>query len=339
MIDRILDSFTWKKGCLGGCLLIVIGIVLINVVGLIAIEYSYRKGVDLENQCHNACEQNDYEKAHSLLLQLKETGEYATFKETKAYVIKSEALYLISLNEETAKKRIIYLLKEEGEDNELVSDLIDLAIENDDEAFVKSLANQYSKGANQENLKKLMEYLNGKDTNDNNKFLFGLFKKLEEDGLAFDMAIKNHEIDYIKKVTSDSLSFDNKPLLNRLAAIKDNQVSELILATLSEFKFSSWATRPPRIGKIIGDGNQGYLSYVDDVKHYNRHCLEILNIAIKAGNYYLAKRAVQTIKINYTINYRYINSNDRLYIISEDNGDTREAQKILNEAVKASVFK
>jgi len=222
--------------------------------------------------------------------------------------------------------------------------LIDLALENDDEAFVKSLANQYDKRAAKEKLMKVMEYLNQKDTDENDKYLYGLFKKLEANDLLLEMAIKNHEMEFIKKYASDSLSLDNKTVLNRLAEIKDNQVSEIIIASLlSEVTFNG---TKPKVGKRVGDRNSEFEAYVNAPEMYcgsvsrnNKICLEILSIAIKAKNLYLAKRAAENVKTNYIITYRNLTDDMNEYVTQEDNGERGEAQKMLNDAIKAGAFK
>ena len=292
------------------------------------------------------CAANDYEAAHKYLAKMENDSwiDSSEKKKAKEYVFKQEALYLMSIGDDNAKKRIIYLLKEEGGNNNHVAMLIDLAIENDDEAFVKSLANQYDKRAAKEKLMKVMEYLNQKDTDENDKYLYGLFKKLEANDLLLEMAIKNHEMEFIKKYASDSLSLDNKIVLNRLAEIKDNQVSEIIIASLlSEVTFNG---TKPKVGKrVVGSGNT-YGAYFEAPKMYcwsvrrnNKICLEILSIAIKAKNLYLAKRAAENVKTNYIITYRDLPNGMIEYVTQEDNGERGEAQKMLNDAIKAGVFK
>ena len=106
------------------------------------------------------CAANDYEAAHLFLAKIQNSeSEAYSYSEAKEYIFKNEALFLMSHGDETAKNRIIYLLKEEGNDDDHTSMLIDLAIENDDDAFVKKLANQYSESASEESLQKLMSYL------------------------------------------------------------------------------------------------------------------------------------------------------------------------------------
>lgn len=328
-------------------LVAIIGLVISTLCGC-GIKVKGADGTEYESY-QECCAANDYEAAHKYLAKMKNNTFSRDYESAKEYVFKNEALYLMSIGDENAKKRIIYLLKEEGGNNNHVSMLIDLALENDDEAFVKSLANQYDKRADKEKLMKVMEYLNQKDTDENDKYLYGLFKKLEANDLLLEMAIKNHEMEFIKRYASDSLSLDNKTVLNRLAEIKDNQVSEIIIASLlSKVTFDG---TKPKVGKRFGDGNSGYEAYKEAPKIYcrsvsrnNKICLEILSIAIKAKNLYLAKRAAENVKTNYIITSRYVG--DAIgahgmyeYVTQEDNGERGEAQKMLNDAIKAGAFK
>ena len=92
-----------------------------------------------------ACAVNDFEAAHLYLAKM-ENMKAKGYSNAKQYVFKKEALYLMSIGDEGAKKRIIYLLKEDGDDKEIISMLIDLAIANDDAEFVMTLVNQNNDG-------------------------------------------------------------------------------------------------------------------------------------------------------------------------------------------------
>jgi len=91
------------------------------------------------------CAANDFEAAHLYLAKMQ-NEEVEGYSAAKEYIFQKEALYLMSLGDEGAKKRIIYLLKEEGDDKAIISKLIDLAIVNDDAEFVMTLINQYDDG-------------------------------------------------------------------------------------------------------------------------------------------------------------------------------------------------
>ena len=92
------------------------------------------------------CAAQDFQAAHQYLAKLENSGGDGYY-DAKEYVFKQEALYLMSNGDEADKKRLIFLLKEESGDekyndriNGHVAMLIDLSIDNDDEAFVKVLA-------------------------------------------------------------------------------------------------------------------------------------------------------------------------------------------------------
>ena len=77
------------------------------------------------------CAANDYEAAHLFLAKIQNSesedseSEAYSYTEAKEYIFKNEALFLMSQDDETAKNRIIYLLKEEGNDDDHTSMLID----------------------------------------------------------------------------------------------------------------------------------------------------------------------------------------------------------------------
>ena len=325
-----------KKGCLGT-------IVLFFIIAAVVWECDHRNAVDLENQCHVACEQNDYEKAHNLLLQLKETGEYYKYEETKEYVFKHEALFLMSQEDEAAKKRLVYLLKEEGNNNKHVSMLIDLAIENDDEAFVKTLANQYSKGANQENLRKLKDYLLEK-ADSNYDFILSLFKKMGYYELQFETALQCKDYEFIKKHVADSLSFEKENLLNLLSGIKDKGISEQIVGLLTPLENN--IPLRPKLGKFYDYrwAVDDYYDYQKAVKNYNEHCSILLNFAIKNGNQFLAERIMKKFKPN--IMYWKVKSGYRkddgvyfeIYNSKIDNSEINSAKAAYQEAVRSGAF-
>lgn len=105
------------------------------------------------------CAANDYEAAHLFLAKLQNSESDAySYGEAKEYVFTQEALFLMSQGDDTAKKRIIYLLKEEGGNDDHVSMLIDLAMENDDADFVNTLIKQYTREIKDEDIQKLFKF-------------------------------------------------------------------------------------------------------------------------------------------------------------------------------------
>ena len=290
------------------------------------------------------CAANDYEAAHRFLARLQ-NSESIKYNEAKEYIFKNEALYLMSQNDETAKKRILYLLKEEGGNNNHVSMLVDLAIENDDEAFIKTLANQYSKGASQEDLKKLMYYLLEKPQEDNRVFIEKLFKKVEAENLLFDFAIDNDDVDMVINLTNqyDDSMIDNPKLRSYLISKRTTQLSNIILKNLPVID----CQRPPLgIKTFYGSGGstsefeQKCEQYKDAVTNFNNEIKKILNEAIVCKNSYLAEKVVT--KVTPNIDVEDIGFIDRVhyrYKVSVDNHDVNSIKSLYNEAVRSGAFR
>lgn len=135
------------------------------------------------------CAAQDFVAAHQYLAKMenRKADDYKwrnAVREAKNYVFKQEVLYLMSQGTEEAKKRIIYLLKEEGNDDHVISMLIELAIDDDDEGFVKTLFNQrkekfqsnYYESNRDDNL---FDYLAAKKSDENADFIIGLLTEKE----------------------------------------------------------------------------------------------------------------------------------------------------------------
>lgn len=172
------------------------------------------------------CAAQDFQAAHQFLAKIEnsEDSGYSGFDlyNAKEYVFKQEALYLMSLSDEQAKKRILYLLKEEGGNDGHIDMLIDIAIENDDEDFVKTLANQI-KNDSERMLKKVMEYLSSKDSEANKTYIISLLKKHDEKSLLLNFAINNGDRELIDEYIARDLSLSNNNILNYLAATKEKK--------------------------------------------------------------------------------------------------------------------
>ena len=123
------------------------------------------------------CAAQDFQAAHQFLTKMesgmgKDYDKNKEYEVAREYVFKQEALYLMSIGDETAQKRILYLLKEEGAGNDAhIGMLIDLAIDNDEENFVKALMNQFKDGYKGEYLTKIVDYLATKPSEENNALI------------------------------------------------------------------------------------------------------------------------------------------------------------------------
>lgn len=289
------------------------------------------KGKKYENY-QECCAANDYEAAHQFLARLLNSEEgKRQYEEAKEYVFKNEALYLMSQDNETAKKRIIYLLKEEGGNNDHVSMLIDLAIENDDESFVKKLANQYSRNVKDESLVKLSDYLFSKTSQENVDYVITLLRKVRKEKLLLDDAI----IGTLAKMNNKEIS---DILLSSLASL-ENDIPDrpdigLVKAEESDFKYEDCGSHGP---------------YIIKTKKYNNKCRTILNIAVASKNQYLAKESLS--KMRPSISYKnlgdwevvvvksHFTSSSNAYRITINNEDINNAKAVYQQAVRSGAFK
>ena len=141
-----------------------------------------------------------------------------------------------------------------------------------------------------------------------------------------------------------NMSLSDTSLINYLAETKDEKNSEAIIGLLS--KEEKNIPTKPMIGKI--DTEDWYDDEVCDpytkaVKKYNDQCSMILNIAIKHGNQYLAKRSLSKIKTNIKcIELPSTSSPTQViyhYNITNDNEDIKSANTAYQEAVRSGAFK
>ncbi len=259
------------------------------------------------------CAAQDFMAAHAYLAKMHNAmgddrdkeREYQTARE---YVFKQEALYLMSIGDDAAKKRIVYLLKEEGNNNNNISMLIDIAIDNDDAAFVRTLSNHYNSNVSCEMLRTVVGYLMSKDDEDNKEFVLSFINK------------------YNKEVVC---------LIDYMAQLNNTQLSEFILATLSDVHIDG---ERPKVGRHVDSGSGPYETYQSCIQSYNQKCMKILDVAIKSGNFYLAKRTSEKIRTNYNLDSHW-KGDYLIYNITEDNGDSREAKRLLNDAIRSGAFK
>lgn len=257
-----------------------------------------------------ACASYEFDKAHSLLPDLNETKYYDS---CRAEVFKKESLYLMSQDNDAAKKRIIYLLKEEGNNNGQVEMLMDLAIENDDEAFVKTLVNQFQKGYNGKGITAMIDYLSKKDTKEAK--------------------------DYIRKYATDHFSLRSNTLVDLFVATNDKNDADFIIGKLTEEE--STITKRPKMGKTSTNSmnreefNEQCEKYSNSVKRYNELCQKILGIAIKNKNLYLAQRVASKFKTNILIE----SPNYYGFLITTDNNEVNAAKATLKEAIRSGAFK
>lgn len=122
-----------------------------------AVEKSYSDYKD-------ACRDLNFEEAHRLLEDMDDNDRYCYGDKLDArrYIFKKESMYLLSLNTEEAKRRIVFLFKElELEDGELY-DIIEVVIEMDDAQFAKRLIELLYEGEKIIGKKNVLNYLSKK---------------------------------------------------------------------------------------------------------------------------------------------------------------------------------
>ena len=295
------------------------------------------------------CSTQDFQAAHQYLAKMENAmgDDYDKKKEYDAareYVFKQEALYLMSIGDETAKKRIIYLLKEEGNNKERVDMLIDLAVDNDDVDFVKTLVNQLSGSVDSKIYKKVYQYFTEKGLKEHKDFLVGVFKKNNASKMILETAFDTDDMDLIHEYTSDISLYDTD-IIRKIAIKKVNTLSDFVLGLLTQqFKTSVncpslgvtsyyWATDKQE----FIDECEKYESYI---KSYNKECLQIMEIGIECKNLYLSRGAIKRMKSNIT--HKELAPKNNYYRISVstgDNSDVTDANKVLNDAINRKAFR
>ena len=212
------------------------------------------------------CAAQDYQAAHQFLVKLQNDEEgRKILKEAKQYVFKHEALYLMSQDNDDAKKRIIYLLKEEGDNNSHISMLIDLAIDNDDETFVKTLVNQFSGDASHECLQNIYQYFSKKGISENKDYLIGVFKNNNDKDMILEIAFDTDDNQLIQEYASNIYLSDNE-IIKKLALKKNNSLSNIVLALLS--KKQAYLSDRPSLGVTSYYFAADKRKFIDECEYY-----------------------------------------------------------------------
>ena len=319
----------------------------------------------------DCCANQDFEAAHRYLAKMKNDHSY-NIDEAAEFVFKQEALYLMSMNDEIAKKRILYLLKEEEDNEDHVLMLIDLAIDNDDEAFVKTLANRLSVSDGSINVK-LMDYLLPKNPEENKAFLASLFRKLtlgensllelamrtddrelvlqlidERNGLDWDKilawAIQNRDDIIIERLATPYLIENNSGLANYLADSKSRKHADLLFSALLDTEES--IPNQPQLGiqKNWTHSERDLFcekceEYESKVKKHNDKCQQILDLAIKHKNQYLAQRAMGKLRSNISHTLLPDQNNYHCTKVAVDNTQVDIIKKSYQDALRNGAFK
>lgn len=303
----------------------LIGIVLVTLLSCGEKKITVKGADGTEYESYQEClAAQDFQAAHAFLAKkenvvagIDDFYEHRRaeeeLKKAKEEVFKQEALFLMSQDNESAQKRIVYLLKEEGDNiNERVEMLMDLAIDNDDEKFVKTLVNHFEYGYNGEGITKMIDYLSRKDFDGNR--------------------------DYIKRYATEHFSLNNTTILNFFLSTNEKKDIDYVLGKLTEEE--SKIKKRPKMGKTKlssltqGEFEDNCKDYSSSVKRYNELCQKILGIAIKNKNLYLAQRIVSNFKSNI-----FCESGIYECTVTVDNDEVNAAKATLNNAIRNGAFK
>lgn len=285
------------------------------------------KGADgtIYESYQECCAAQDFTAAHQFLTKMEDSLD---LEDARDYVFRQEALFLMSQGNETAQKRIVYLLKEEGGNDRHVNMLIELAIDDDEEEFVKSLTKQYVGEPSEDVLRKIVQYLYLEKSDTNLDFVTALLNRYDQGGLLLDAVVEKGSETLLVKLAQQykgTLSFDsfknaidfmkatnsinyqtvleqlitkvgkNDPnlrqfVLNNKLTGAAKEYSDMILTLIAEEMVPSDNLPHPAIGM------RGYYEGTDALEAINKHnenCRKLLNTAINAGNKDLAQKALR----------------------------------------------
>lgn len=143
-----------------------------------------------------ACTAGDFVSAHRYIDKMREeeSNPYSdinslTVDNAEDYVFRQEALFLMSQGTEASQERIIYLLKQHPSDSNCDM-LIELAIEYDQEDFVKSLTRHYQYNISYGILRKIVEYLYLEKGDENLEFVTTLTNRNKKSDVLLGVAIE-----------------------------------------------------------------------------------------------------------------------------------------------------
>ena len=313
-----------------------IAVLFLSACGEKKITVKGADGTEYESY-QECCAANDFEAAHMYLAKIQnsnEKGQY-DYDEAKEFVFQKEALYLMSIGDESAKKRIVYLLKEEGNNDDHVDMLIDLAIDNDDEAFVKTLTKQYKSSISSEMLRKLVEYLYLQKGEHNLEFVQTLLNRYNKSDLLLDAAVEKGDEDLVvnlAKQYNGSLSFPSFKNMMDFLEVRGNSNYQILFNKLSmivgsrediiDYAIEKKQTTVVRklqnaileesIRELLNSSNFNIITkglHEDDISvdgpecnerisAYNQRCIKVLQKAIDYKQLDMANKVIRIMKPN-----------------------------------------
>lgn len=298
-----------------------------------------------------ACEANDFEAAHRFANELDSYDAYD-------YVFQKEAMYLLSLDDRQAEKRLIILLSEQPTGRIRHDGRCDfvtmMSIDLDNKDFVKTLTKQYQSSIDEKSFNKLYDYLTSQENDNNLELLMDLAKRTDEMKLLFSRISSTLDAEGLKQFIKQhptaidiSKDFD---MLSRLASLNDKEISASILTALAalESKTITWSRESGGTfdAKLDKHGNSDverhmsyYKFYRDEVDDYNKICMNVLNIAISNQNKYLASQTLNYFKPNFRYTTTDVGGEKTKISVFDTDDDIKKAKAAYNEAVKSGVLK
>lgn len=289
------------------------------------------KNGDKITSYQEACTMHDFETAHRFIAKMQESGYQSwDVSSAKEHVFREEALFLIAQGDEASKKRIMFLLKQDPERNDAyLNILVELAISQDDEDFVKTLTRQYKNEIPYPVLRKIVEYLYIDGSDKNLGFVTTLLNRYNQMGALLDAAVEkdneqlvvtlakqfkgNLEFTTFKNVMNFLELKDNAeylPIFNQLSSnvnndkmldyvIENRLLGDKVVISYLSKKISTMSVRTcPGVGRLRMDPDDPlpaeYSNYISDVEACNRLCKDLLSIVIRtqrkaAANYIVSQ--------------------------------------------------
>ena len=295
------------------------------------------KGADgtIYESYQECCAAEDFQAAHQYLAKMENSDDWqGDLGEAKEYVFKQEALYLMSIGDAAAQKRIIFLLKEEGASDSRIDMLMDLAIDAEDEDFVKSLTKQYKNDISSDILRKIVEFLYIEKGEGNLDFVQTLLNRYNKNSLLLDAAVEKGDEDLVVSLAqqvSGSIDFPTFKGVMDFLELRNNNNYQRLFTTLAsnveDDELLEYATAKKQMTVVnnihISELERDLKSLLDEsdfniitkgiheddvsvdgpqcnerISRFNQKCIKVLRKAINYKQLKMANRAINLMKPN-----------------------------------------
>ncbi len=294
------------------------------------------------------CAAEDFQAAHQFLAKMQNSDDWqGDLGEAKEYVFKQEALYLMSIGDAAAQKRIIFLLKEEGASDSRIDMLMDLAIDAEDEDFVKSLTKQYKNDISSDILRKIVEFLYIEKGEGNLDFVQTLLNRYNKNSLLLDAAVEKGDEDLVVSLAqqvSGSIDFPTFKGVMDFLELRNNNNYQRLFTTLAsnveDDELVEYATAKKQMTVVnnfhISELERDLKSLLDEsdfkiitkgiheddvsvdgpqcnerISRFNQKCIKVLRKAINYKQLKMANRAINLMKPN-IVTYQGDSSNPKV---------------------------